>query len=223
MKDRGTLIFIRLKLTNSTPSGGIWAENVIYYCAMDEKTNSKIEELKRNPPNRFLPVLVLFFVVAAVFLYRVAVTDPEWNASAPAAKATSVQAKVATGAPAARTAKSAAAQEAASANTKSANATAAASSDADAVASAPAEDDVKGEDAGPKPAAGASAEGTSAVVTDDYLERHVNRTVPFIYKGETREVTLSAFTHSTVTIRRGNKALTLNRSELSPKQLELWK
>ena len=189
---------------------------------MDEKTNSKIEELKRNPPNRFLPVLVLFFVVAAVFLYRVAVTDPEWNASAPAAKATPVQAKVAAGAPAAKTAKSAAAQEAASANTKSANATAAASSNA--VASVPAEDDAKGEDAEPKPvAAGASAEGTSAAVTDDYLERHVNRTVPFVYKGETREVTLSAFTHSTVTIRRGNKALTLNRSELSPEQLELWK
>ena len=148
---------------------------------MDEKTNSKIEELKRNPPNRFLPVLLLFLAVVALFLYRVATTDPEWNAAAPAAKTTSAPAKAkpVTAAPAKQTAKSVPSQD--QARTDSAPSTSA------------------DEPAAPAPS------------------------IPFLYKGEAREVTLTAFTASTITIRHGKKALTLERATLSPEQLELWK
>ena len=183
---------------------------------MDEKTNSKIEELKRNPPNRFLPVLVLFLAVVVLFLYRVATTDPEWNAAAPAAKTTSVPAKAkpVTAAPAKQTAKSVPSQD--QAHTDSAPST---SSD---------------EPAAPAPATTASTDNDEAAkakpatslnpaMTDAYLERHINRSIPFLYKGEAREVTLTAFTASTITIRHGKKALTLERATLSPEQLELWK
>lgn len=183
---------------------------------MDEKTNSKIEELKRNPPNRFLPVLVLFLAVVAVFLYRVATTDPEWNASAPDAKAASAPAKAksVTAAPAKQTANSVPAQS--PARTGSAAATSGGKPAAPApAATAPADKD---ESAEANPAA-----SVSPAMVDAYLERHINRGIPFLYRGEAREVTLTAFTASTITIRHGKKALTLNRSELSSEQINLWK
>ncbi len=177
---------------------------------MDEKTNSKIEELKRNPPNRFLPVLVLFLVVAAVFLYRVAVTDPEWNASAPAADAPPASAGARA---AAQTAKSRPARNPADSG---------AEASVPAAPAAAADGGGDGEKPTPRRTAGASA-AAAEEDADGYLRSHIDQTVPFLYKGEVRKVTLTAFTRSTVTVRRGRKSLTLNRAELSPEQLALWK
>ena len=57
---------------------------------------------------------------------------------------------------------------------------------------------------------------------DRYLAAHVGEQVPFLYKGTEHSVTLVSYTATTVTIRT-RKALTLNRSDLTAEQLELWK
>lgn len=55
-----------------------------------------------------------------------------------------------------------------------------------------------------------------------YLAAHVGGEVPFIHKGVEHKVTLVSYTATTVTIRT-RKTLTLNRSELTKEQLDLWK
>lgn len=185
---------------------------MIYYWAMDEKINSRIEELKRNPPSRFLPVLFLLLAAAAVFLYRVAVTDPEWNASTPAAKARSSVA------PESAPSRLSAARSAPPSQNPARPGRADVSAPS-AVSERPSS--IGGDQAkasAPKPAA-----AVSDAAADAYLERHINRSIPFVHRGEVREVTLTAFTRSTITVRRGNKSLTLERDKISPQQLELWK
>jgi hypothetical protein len=186
---------------------------------MDEKINSRIEELKRNPPSRFLPVLFLLLAAAAVFLYRVAVTDPEWNASTPAAKAPAASVKARSSvAPESEPSRLSAARSAPPSQNPARPGRADVSAPS-AVSERPSS--IGGDQAkasAPKPAA-----AVSGAVADAYLERHINRSIPFVHRGEVREVTLTAFTRSTITVRRGNKSLTLERDKISPQQLELWK
>ena len=195
---------------------------------MDENTNKKIEELKRNPPNRLLPVLLIPVAMAAVFCYRVATTDPRWSAAEtqptatpaksakpvaarPAPRATSVQpatpapstiVKAEAPAPAAKTPAPASTEKAATA----------AKMPAAAETARPDEPTTK------SPA----AESSDSSALDNYLSKHLGQRVPFLYKGEERTVTIAAFNEETVTIKR-KKSFTLKRSDLTPEQLALWK
>ena len=91
----------------------------------------------------------------------------------------------------------------------------------------------------PAPAAAPAASASSSNEEDDfdsllsqmddsgaalnrYLAAHVGGEVPFIHKGVEHKVTLVSYTATTVTIRT-RKTLTINRSELTKGQLELWK
>ncbi|MGN0853606.1 MAG: hypothetical protein ACI4Q3_09575 [Kiritimatiellia bacterium] len=75
----------------------------------------------------------------------------------------------------------------------------------------------------PAPAGPASVPAAPAAsALDRYLASHVGREIPFLYKGQTRAVTLVAFTDDTVTIKT-KRTLTLKRKDLSAEQLNLWK
>jgi len=65
-------------------------------------------------------------------------------------------------------------------------------------------------------------DGEPDTALDRYLAAHVGEEVPFVHKGVEHTVTLVGYTADTVTIRT-RKVFTLNRSELTPEQLELWK
>ena len=174
---------------------------------MDEQTNKKIAELKRNPPNRVLPVLLLTLALAGVFCYRVASTDPNWEAAesavAPQTAATAPK-KAATPAPKALTAVTA--QPVEVPPSRAADET----PPAPVTTSAPVE----------RPPAETALAGRDALET--YLNRHLGQKVPFLYKGEKHMVTLAAFSDETVTIKR-KKSFTMKLTELAPEQLRLWR
>lgn len=197
---------------------------MVYYPAMDEKSNQKIEELKKNPPNRILPVMLLCVAVIGLFFYRVAVTAPGWDA----APATSAPAAQQTAAPAPTQAAPAAAVHSTAPAAAQTVATAPAAVTPSANETQPAEDE-----AAPQPSDTATAESDAAPTTsevdpsdeaalDAYLAEHLGQQVPFLYKGETRTVTLAAFSEETVTIKR-KKSFTMKRTELTAEQLALWK
>ena len=205
---------------------------------MDEKTNQKIEELKKNPPNRFIPVILLFVTTLVLFFYRVATTDPQWNAAAaaPAVPAPTSAQPAATATPTAVPANAAAPANAAT----PANATAPANAAAPATpaAASPADDKTpKAADTAvaapgtphdaettPEPATTPADSGSddAAAALDAYLAEHLGQEVPFLYKGEERTVTLAAFSEETVTIKR-KKSFTMKRADLTAEQLALWK
>ena len=199
---------------------------MVYYPAMDEKSNQKSEELKKNPPNRILPVMLLGLAVIGLFFYRVAVTAPGWDA-APATSAPAAQ-QAAAPAPA-QAAPAAAAQSTAPAAAQ----TVAAAPTATAVTPSANETQPAEDEAAPQPSDTATAESDAAPTTsevdpsdeaalDAYLAEHLGQQVPFLYKGETRTVTLAAFSEETVTIKR-KKSFTMKRTELTAEQLALWK
>ena len=191
---------------------------------MDEQTNKKIEELKKNPPNRVLPVLLLPLALAGVFCYRVASTDPKWEAvesavapsRAPTAKpsTTTPTKKAATPAPKTQVVPTAQTTVAEPAEVPPQQATSEAVSETPppAPATTAATDELP-------PAETPSADREAL---DAYLNSHLGQKVPFLYKGEKRTVTLAAFSDETVTIKR-KKSFTMKRTDLSPEQLKLWR
>ena len=192
---------------------------------MDENTNKKIEELKRNPPNRLLPVLLIPVAMAAVFCYRVATTDPRWSAAEPQPAATPAKPAAARPAPRATSVQPATPAPStivkAEAPAPAAETPAPASTEKAATAAkvpAAAETARPNEPATESPA----AESSDSSALDNYLSKHLGQRVPFLYKGEERTVTIAAFNEETVTIKR-KKSFTLKRSDLTPEQLALWK
>lgn len=204
---------------------------MVYYSAMDEKSNQKIEELKKNPPNRILPVMLLCVAVIGLFFYRIAVTAPGWDA-APAAPAPAAQ-QAAAPAPA-KTPPAAAARTTPPAAAQAVAATApAAAVTPPAAETQPAEAEAAPQTSDTATADTATAESDAAPATpeaapsdeaalDAYLAEHLGQQVPFLYKGETRTVTLAAFSEETVTIKR-KKSFTMKRADLTAEQLALWK
>lgn len=186
---------------------------------MDENTNKKIEELKRNPPNRLLPVLLIPVAMAAVFCYRVATTDPRWSAAEPRPAATPVQPAAAR--PTSRATSVQPATPAPSTPVKAEAPAPAAETSAPAStakAATAAETTRSDEPTTASPA----AESSDSSALDNYLSKHLGQRVPFLYKGKERTVTIAAFNEETVTIKR-KKTFTLKRSDLTPEQLALWK
>ena len=203
---------------------------------MDEETNKKIEELKKNPPSRMIPLVLLFLAIPAVFFYRVATTDPKWESTEPA--------PAPQGAPAAKSAPKAAAAPRTAPSAKPAAATKVAPTVSAPTTQAPekpaatVKQTVATADETGKPTetptvseSKPTATETRPAATEDsvdtealeaYLNGHLGQKVPFLYKGEKRTVTLAAFSDDTVTIKR-KKSFTMKRSDLSAEQLKLWR
>lgn len=191
---------------------------------MDENTNQKIEELKKNPPSRFFPMLLIPVAVVGLFCYRVATTDPRWQAAAPQPAATAKPAVKPVSAPSAKPATTVQPQAQpatpapapAKVQSETSHTTAAATATADsATETTSVEPQVQS-------AAAESTPVDEGLRLDAYLAQHLGKQIPFLYNGESRLVILSAFDDDTITIKR-RKTFTLKRSELTPEQLALWK
>ena len=185
---------------------------------MDEKVNARIEELKRNRPSPFLPVLLLLVATVAVFLYRVGTTSPAQETPVQEASGDVLTKPARPTAAAPRPVSPAAANK---------PLPAAPASEAEAIKAKISDRIPKAGEAAaePAPASGeAAAQGKDdgKAALEAYLAGHVGLQVPFLYKGDVRSVTLASYTADTVTIKR-RKTFTMKRSDLSPEQLELWK
>ena len=198
---------------------------------MDEQTNKKIEELKKNPPNRVLPVLLLPLALAGVFCYRVASTDPKWEAVEPVvAPSRAPTAKPATTTPTKKAATPAPKTQAPAPKTQVVPTAQTADVEPAEVPTQQATSEAVSETPPPAPATTAASDELPPAETpsadsealDTYLNSHLGQKVPFLYKGEKRTVTLAAFSDETVTIKR-KKSFTMKRTDLSPEQLKLWR